>query len=75
VKRARRQTVARGLSGRQRRRLRKLLAKERVHARGPMIRDAHRLVRAGLAVVTSWKWRPWLRRSMAEVTVAIVRRA
>jgi hypothetical protein len=75
VKRARRQTVARGLSGRQRRRLRKLLAKEVVYARGPVIRDAHRLVRAGLARVTSWKWRPGLRHSLAEVTVAILRRA
>lgn len=77
-KRARRQTVRRGLSGKQRRRLQREL--RRIEERGETyvrptsgygvrVRDAQRLHEAGLACAVASKTRPWMRYPVAEITL------
>lgn len=72
MRRARRQTIRRGnLSGRQRRRLRVLVARiqSRPSSRGAAsVRDVRRLSEAGIVVAVVSKYRPWSAQPMAEVT-------
>lgn len=68
MKRAKRQTIARGLSGKQMKRLRAILSRTRFHARGASIRNARRLAEAGLARIENWKQAPW-DRIPREVTI------
>jgi hypothetical protein len=81
MKRARRQTLARGLSGRQRRRLAKMLARLCEHEGAPfytgfaVLRDAPRLSEAGLVVVVATKIRPWMSRPIAEIALFSTREA
>jgi hypothetical protein len=76
--RARRQTIARGLTGVQRKRmariLRQIAATGEISAytnerHGVAFRDARRLSEAGLACVVASKHRPWMRCPIAEVTL------
>ncbi len=64
MKRARRQTIASGLTARQRRRLSRLLASVGPDGSAGLrarwaVRDARRLAEAGLAVAVASKCRPW----------------
>lgn len=77
-KRAKRQTVQRGLSGKQQRRLRRVLRSIEEHGEvyarptsgyGVRVRDAQRLHEAKLACAVASKTRPWMRFSVAEITL------
>jgi hypothetical protein len=81
MKRARRQTLARGLTGRQRRRLTKMIARGLEHEGTllytgfAVLRDARRLSEAGLAAVVATKVRPWRSPPIAEIALFTTREA